>query len=261
MLGLRFITASLGIPVILALVYLGGWVLLVGVGVLSTLGLFEVHKMFQQRGILFFPRLGAGSVWVILLLSVWQPRLVLIGVVATVAVISAVTMFLAHPRGFQAAVTTTWAALYVGLFFSFLLAIRALPHGRELAMGFFLVIWVTDSMAFFFGRRWGRKKLLPRISPGKTWVGTIGGTASATVVAAGMAWVVHLPWWQGAVFGAVISVTGQIGDLLESHLKRYSGVKDSGDLLPGHGGVLDRFDSALFALPFAYYLLRGLGIS
>ncbi|MCY0865014.1 MAG: phosphatidate cytidylyltransferase, partial [Sulfobacillus sp.] len=131
----------------------------------------------------------------------------------------------------------------------------------RLTFGFFVVIWITDAMAFFMGRKFGRRKLLPHVSPGKTWVGTLSGFFSAMVAGMLLSGWLSLGEWQGALFGAVISVSGQIGDLLESQFKRYAGVKDSGGLLPGHGGFLDRFDSVLLALPLAYYFLRSLGIS
>jgi len=107
----------------------------------------------------------------------------------------------------------------------------------------------------------GKKKLLPKISPSKTWEGTIGGTLGGILMGLLMAHWSGLTLFEGVFLGLVVSVFGQLGDLLESAIKRYAGVKDSGVLLPGHGGILDRFDSALFALPIAYYLLRSLGIS
>ena len=102
--------------------------------------------------------------------------------------------------------------------------------------------------------------LLPKISPGKTWEGTAAGTAAGILMGMGTAYWSGLTTLDGILFGLLVSISGQMGDLLESSIKRYSGVKDSGVLLPGHGGILDRFDSVLFALPIAYYLLRGLGI-
>lgn len=122
----------------------------------------------------------------------------------------------------------------------------------------FLIVWGCDSFAYYSGRAFGRRKLAPRVSPNKTWEGTIGGLAGATVIgAAGGTWWLLPglgPVW-GAAAGALVSSAGQIGDLVESLWKRGAGVKDSGTFLPGHGGFYDRIDSLLFAGPTLAALL------
>ena len=115
----------------------------------------------------------------------------------------------------------------------------------------FLIVWGCDSFAYYTGRALGRRKLAPRVSPNKTWEGTLGGLAGATLVgAAGGLWLLPAlgPAW-GAAAGALASSAGQVGDLVESMWKRGAGVKDSGTFLPGHGGFYDRIDSLLFAGP------------
>jgi len=115
----------------------------------------------------------------------------------------------------------------------------------------FLIVWGCDSFAYYTGRALGRRKLAPRVSPNKTWEGTLGGLAGATLIgAAGGLWLVPAlgPGW-GAAAGALASSAGQVGDLVESLWKRGAGVKDSGTFLPGHGGFYDRIDSLLFAGP------------
>ncbi|MCY0881027.1 MAG: phosphatidate cytidylyltransferase, partial [Firmicutes bacterium] len=161
---------------------------------------------------------------------------------------------------FQGAVTTSWVAVYLGVLLGFLLRLRNLPDGRIMVYVFFAVIWATDTMAYFIGKRFGTIKIIPQISPGKTLQGTIGGTLGGVAIALIAAKILHFNILAAAVAGLAVSAAGQVGDLTESSFKRYMGVKDSGGLLPGHGGVLDRFDSVLFALPVAYYLLKGLGI-
>ena len=111
------------------------------------------------------------------------------------------------------------------------------------------VVWMTDSAAFFAGRQIGGEKLAPDISPGKTWSGALGGLALGT--AAGLVvWVLvtDSPWWIGLLLSAVISILGQLGDLSESAVKRHFRVKDSGDIIPGHGGLMDRLDSLTFGV-------------
>ncbi len=112
-----------------------------------------------------------------------------------------------------------------------------------------LIVWVADSGAYFAGRRWGGAKLAPAVSPGKTWAGFWGGLAACAVLAVAAAIWRDLPWWSLLVVTLVVAVYSVIGDLNESIAKRYAGVKDSGTLIPGHGGILDRFDSLLAAAP------------
>ena len=123
----------------------------------------------------------------------------------------------------------------------------------------FAVTWSTDAGAYFAGMRFGKrfgKQLAPRISPKKTVVGAIGGIFAAMLVSLLWGAGIHLPWWHCVALGPIIGILGQIGDLCESALKRDIGVKDFGMVLPGHGGILDRFDSLLFTAPIAYYYLQ-----
>lgn len=122
-------------------------------------------------------------------------------------------------------------------------------------LGWFILIWLNDTGAYFAGRSLGRHKLAPAISPGKTWEGWAGGLLASMGAALLLAaWMpAEAPWW---ILALVVSVMGPAGDLTESALKRRAGVKDSGTLLPGHGGILDRFDSHIFAAPLAAIVLR-----
>ncbi|MCY0885508.1 MAG: phosphatidate cytidylyltransferase [Firmicutes bacterium] len=260
MLTRRLLTAVVGVPVLVAAIWLGGVVLFLVAGVLMSVAVIEVYRMFRARGVELFPALTVLWIWALLLhpLLEWPTRPV---VMAGALAAALLTLVRANPVDFQAAFTSSWVALYLGGFFSFLPALRRLPHGRWLALGAMAVVWGTDTAAYFVGRAWGRRKLWPRISPGKTWAGAAGGAVAGTL--AGLVWTVpgHLAPAPALGLGLAVSLAAQLGDLVESNLKRFAGVKDSGDILPGHGGILDRFDSALLALPVAYYLLRGLGIS
>jgi phosphatidate cytidylyltransferase len=119
-----------------------------------------------------------------------------------------------------------------------------------------MTCWATDVAAYATGKRWGHRKLWPAVSPGKTIEGAIGGLVAALAVTAAIGHWCGLTVQHSLALGALLGVGGQVGDLCESGLKRWAGVKDSGAVLPGHGGVLDRFDSLLFAGPLAYYYLR-----
>ena len=135
------------------------------------------------------------------------------------------------------------------------LKIRVIEQGGLLILFLLLVIWATDVGAYFIGKQWGNKKLAPHISPGKTRAGFVGGLVLAMIVGAGVASFVKLSFtvMEAVAVAILVSITGQVGDLAESLIKREVGKKDSSQLIPGHGGVLDRLDSFLFAVP-VYYL-------
>ncbi len=223
MLRQRLLTALIGIPLGLAVIYLGGWYLAAVVTVIAVVGLWEFHRLAM--------RLPWG------LIPPW--------VAQGVAVLSGL--------------------VYVPFLLSHLLRLRALEPTRSVsglstgAVWLFLVVgatWAMDIAAYIVGKAIGRHKLCPAISPGKTVEGAIGGLVGAVAVTWAMGTWLGLSVAQAVLLGVLLGVGGQLGDLFESFLKRRAGAKDSGALLPGHGGVLDRFDSLLFNAPIAYYVIR-----
>lgn len=262
-LGRRMVTALIAGPFLLAMLYVGGTALWILTWVLALTGSIEFSGLLRYKD---------------LDLPIWGIGLLTSGLLAGMAFhwpmwpLVLALFFLAalfglggqdNQRGFLTGVSALFGALYLGGLFSYMDLLRSLPHGVHLAIYVILVVWGTDAGAYFAGKAWGRHRLLPRVSPGKTWEGAIGGLL-AGLVAGALLWLWLGPGHNlasGAVIGLTLSVAGQIGDLMESNLKRYVGAKDSGALLPGHGGVMDRFDSALFAMPVAYYVLRGMGLS
>jgi len=154
-------------------------------------------------------------------------------------------------------VYSIFGVLFLSWTLSHLILLRLLPVGPWYMLFLCAVVWVGDSAAMYVGKSLGQHKLAPAISPGKTWEGAIGGIiggVGTAVVSAGC-WLPHLLLWQCIVLGLCISLTAQLSDLAESMLKRYAGIKDSGGLIPGHGGMLDRIDSLLFAAPTLVYAL------
>jgi phosphatidate cytidylyltransferase len=198
---------------------------------------------------------------------------VLAVLIAVTVVTLAVSVWLRWPGGepLASVAVTVMGVIYVGCTLSFAVFLRGVsaraPERANLgaAVGFVLLplvcTWVGDTAAYFAGRAWGRTKLFPTASPGKTVVGGVAGligsaVAGGTVAALALAALptLRVPVAMGALIGAVLGVVTPIGDVAESVLKREAGVKDSGRLLPGHGGFLDRVDALLFAFPAAYAL-------
>jgi phosphatidate cytidylyltransferase len=183
------------------------------------------------------------------------------GVGAGVAAVALLRVALL-PTEFRVALQqAAWMVLgttYVGGLLSFASALRALPEGRQYIFFLVFTIWAGDIAAFYIGSRFGQRLLAPRISPKKTVEGALGGIGATVVVAiAGSLWAwPRLTPLVGASVGLLLSFVGILADLCESSVKRGAGVKDSGDLIPGHGGVLDRLDSLMFACPVLYALVR-----
>lgn len=148
--------------------------------------------------------------------------------------------------------------VYCGVLPLFAPAIRSTRDGQAWLVGMLFIVWATDIGGYFFGKWFGKRKLYAAVSPKKTWEGAIGGAVLSILVAAAFQYFGFLKntsWLDVAIMAVLISVASQLGDLCESVIKRSFGVKDSGKILPGHGGFLDRFDGVLFALPITYAYL------
>jgi phosphatidate cytidylyltransferase len=251
--------------------YLGGWVLAALLALCAVLAARELFRMAELKRA--FP-LGAvgllGAAGLIALAAVHPERgidtpLLYAGVV--VIVLAALTASI-WQRGVAgepllSVAVTVMGAVYPSLLL-FALFLRHLPdiasplHGTALLLFPVVLTWLSDTFAYFAGRLWGKRKLIPKVSPGKTVAGALGAVIGTPLSAVGYALLLQrFPTWrmdvaQALVFGILVSIAAQVGDLGESLLKRDVGVKDSGKLLPGHGGALDRFDSLFFTLPLGY---------
>ena len=239
---------------------------------MATAGTAEFFDMVERKGLRPARRLGTLLTLVLLAAACHFSLDVLFMVYFGSFVVLLVAMVgrVSERRSVLLDTAATWMGIsYLGLF-SFMLLLRQLPgtltvlgfpvsNGAALLLLLVSLCAATDIGAYFIGRSWGRHKLYPAVSPKKTWEGSIGGLLCAGAVMAAVA-----PSWgwdsKTAIFiGILVSLTGQVGDLWESALKREVGVKDSGDLLGAHGGVLDRFDSLAFAAPTFYLLGRWTG--
>ena len=281
----RVAVAAVGIPAALALAYVGGVPLVALLAIAAVLGVREVFAFAERQGVrpigllayttatAFAPAAYAAHTSPIFgewARTAW-PFVAAVWLVVLLTVVLAVRPPDARPLG--AAAVTLLAPLYAGALPAFLIPIRHGPHGMNswagAALVFFplVVTWVCDSFAMFGGKTFGGPKLAPTVSPGKTRSGSIAGVAGALLVAVLFGLFVFPPLGVDASLGelfliaAVLSVVGQVGDLVESLFKREAGVKDSGTLIPGHGGVLDRLDSLYFVIPAAAALYRVMGIT
>lgn len=259
--------AILAPPILLALLLGGPWISLV-VAVAVVLGAGEAFRLLTSAGHASFPALGVVLAVVVALGdSVRQvpggSGLLLAGV--GIVLVAAVAITRPDPReGLATLMTTSFGAVWVGLLgFVPRLAAADVPVvdgsllgwlGGERAWVLILLVtvWTFDTAAYGVGHRFGQRHFIPHISPGKTVEGTIGGLIGSVVVCALLVAAVGRPPVAGLVLGLVIALAAQVGDLAESMLKRAAGAKESGRLIPGHGGLLDRIDSFLFAAPVAY---------
>ena len=197
--------------------------------------------------------------WLTGLLIIFFPQFTLPGV----SVLLLATFVYALRNNDMRNVLTEVAASFMGVFYTFVpwrFAIDLRAVSIHLLFFALALNWVGDSAAYYVGRAIGKHKLAPLVSPGKSWEGAIASVAGAILF--GLLYLGHfvpqIPLWQVALIAAIANVAGQLGDLAESAMKRGAGLKDSGTLLPGHGGFLDRLDSSLFALPVVYVLYRAL---
>jgi len=250
----RVATGGVYAVVMFAAIVLGGWWLAGLFAAVAALSTLEIGNMVKVR--LVSPE-AIFAVCSALAFVLW-PHFESFWFVSLYALLI-LTIFRREAFSFAGAAVLFAAAFYSSYAFHTLLALRAAPHGLVYVLLVFAGIWGTDTGAFFIGRALGGRKLIPEVSPKKTVSGAFGGFLCAVLldIAVGGLFLPH--GWslviQLSIVGAVTSVAGQMGDLVESALKRHYSVKDSGTILPGHGGVLDRFDSLLLAAPIAYHLI------
>lgn len=286
-LAKRLAVAALGVPLTLVLIFFGGWALTLGLAFIAALATREFFSLGEAQGIRGFPLIGiSGAVALILVAGMargfeggapWAFG-ILLGVFLTSA---GTSVWLRWPDGrpLTATTLTLAGALYTGGPLSFAIFLRHLPDlqggfsyglpwpGPVLLAFPLAVTWIGDSAAYFFGTLMGDRKLIPSVSPGKTVVGGVAGLGTSVLVGVAVGWLalgLHpdpgLSALLGGGIGLLLGVAAPIGDLVESVFKREVGVKDSGAIFPGHGGMLDRFDATIYTLPLAYALVRLAGV-
>lgn len=255
MLGLRILSAAVGIPIILTFLFLGKVTFFLLITSLSLLGIIEFYRLFKTNRPEILLGLSGGLF--LTMASFLRGERGLLEALVIILFLGLIwPLFSPLKLSLSSTALTLLGPLYVAFLFSHLILLQNLGrHGSYLVLLVLLATWVGDIFAYALGSLWGRRKLSPRISPGKTWEGVIFGALASILVLI----LLPLPWLsleKRGLLGLTVGAFSPLGDLVESYFKREARVKDSGFLIPGHGGILDRFDSLLFTGPASYYLLK-----
>jgi len=275
----RYISAAVGIPVGLGTCLFFPRFFVLFATALITIGMVEFCAMARTRGLAPHSVIGSScSIAICLLAWVGRPLSLLYSLAASTIIVCTFAMARTTRDAIVNISVTVFGIIYVGWFCSHIISLRMLPlDGGDASVNFggagyvimlLVLLWLSDGGAFFVGTAWGKHKLLPAVSPNKTIEGTLGGLALTLIGAMlirdtglllnnfGVALFPKFGVGHYLLIGAGIAVAGQVGDLCQSYLKRDAGLKDTGNLMPGHGGFLDRFDSLAFAAPLFYFFLK-----
>ncbi len=259
------ITGLIALPFLIFLVYKGGVAFTLLVSAAGVVAQWEYYRIVLEPALRSVSDIIFGWGYLLGFAIVWAaygmgPDLILCLVAVNLLVVALVSMFQfkADPSVLKVIGRQIQGIIYIPVLLCFLIFIRAGDSGMVWIFLLLAIIFAGDTSAFYVGTYWGRHKLAPAISPGKTIEGSLGGVAANLAVGAiGKAlFFPALSWSLGILFFLAVGVAGQIGDLFESEMKRFAGVKDSSKILPGHGGILDRIDALLFASPVAYIFIR-----
>lgn len=268
MLRQRVISAAVFIPILIACIWFGNRWFSIVVAVAAIIGVIEFYSMVAQKG--WQPLTIFGTLWTLFFIfngyyansytseSTWL--LVTFALITSAVALSLLWVLFLRPSGER--IMVSWAASLAGIFYmGWLLSYWVLimnTYGRDWVFLALFSTFAVDTSAYFVGRTWGRHKMAPTVSPGKTWEGALGGLAGAIAAVMALALIldIDISYAQLVLLGFLIAVFAQLGDLAESKIKRSMGVKEAGNLIPGHGGILDRLDSIVFTGVVVYYCLR-----
>jgi len=267
----RVLTAAVLIPLVLVLVFLGPrwqWLFTLVTALVAALASWEYLTLARQKGAQA-PRLAVAIAILALFAATfqWPDQVASILGILSLALLLICTFSSPIARVLPDASNSVFCLLYAGFTLISLPALHAQHNGPSLVVFLFCVVWAGDIAALYIGRPFGRRKLAPTLSPNKTWEGSIASVAGSLLAAGGLLGISEYlagwnsvalsyadeVWWYWLVLAIIVNIAAQVGDLAESALKRSAGVKDSGTLLPGHGGILDRIDALLLAAPALWY--------
>ena len=266
----RVLTALVLIPLVLVLVFLGPrwqWLFTLAVAVVAALASWEFLGLAEQAGATSPRTAVLAALLVLFAVNLeWPDRTMAVFGILCLGLLVYCTFLRPVAQVMTDASASIFCLVYIGLTLIALPTLHELSNGPSLVAFLFCVVWAGDIAALYVGRAWGRHKMAPRLSPNKTWEGALGSLAGSLLVTGGLLGLAALlqMWnsaalsypedaWYWLVLAVMVNIAAQVGDLAESALKRSAGVKDSGTLLPGHGGVLDRIDALLLAAPVLWY--------
>src|SRR5882724_780646 len=269
----RIATAVILILLVCILIFLGKpWMLMLVAALFAGLAAYEYVKLAEAQGYRIplwwiFPAI---ALLFLVILNTSVPRDVMLPMLSGLGLLLFTWAALRQPldRVLPDAAAGIFALFYIAYPLTLLPLMRAMWDGAALLLFLLVAVWAGDIAALYIGKNFGKRKLAPRLSPNKTWEGSIASIVGSVLAALGVALlgdylatkdipVLHIsePLWQTLLLAAIVNIAAQLGDLLESAIKRGAGVKDSGTLLPGHGGILDRIDALLVAAPVLWYCL------
>ncbi len=283
----RIITGIIGISAAVAIITKGGLLFNAAVLFLTAVGWYEYHKMAENKGYHVYPLTsGVGSILLIIMAGLgYYVEMEAVFILAFMLMITALFFVFiaieglwrhcnfADQRWVVDTALSAWGMLYCGLLFAHIIILRAFDGGPHIDLGFrvfeygeiclwivLLGTWASDTFAYFFGRAFGKTPFCS-VSPKKSFEGAVCGFVGCFVTVLALCIVcLGIPLWQAVILSLAVAFFAPVGDLVESIVKRSFDIKDSGKIFPGHGGVLDRFDSLLFTVPVVYYLLMIMSI-
>lgn len=254
----RVISALILLPIVVGVIWLGGWPFDIAIALIMSLAVYEFNRLMRQGSHPhYMPWVFSLALVIVIGLDVLSPPANLLRPGIALILITSLTWQLSHRQGEP---TVDWAlaivaGLYLGIAGAHFILLRQLPNGERWLLLTLTGTWLADSGAYFIGSRFGRHKMTPTLSPKKSWEGLFGGILFGLALNPIVAAIFGLPLIHGAALGLSGATIGVFGDLSISMIKRQVGAKDSGHLIPGHGGILDRFDSLLFTVIVGYYYI------
>jgi phosphatidate cytidylyltransferase len=262
-LALRAGTAAIGVPLVLGVNYVGGYVLAAFVGVAAAVGAWECARLLTSAGVrgLYALTVPAAVATAVLPVRLAHPQAAWIGIIVLVLVLVGGYYLLPHvyPSARPGWFLNVMPPVYVGLLLGHLHLLRTIHRGQWWVFVVLLMTWAYDTGAYLAGSYFGRHPFMKYVSARKTLEGVVGGLVASTLAGFAAIPALGLEPWQAPILGFLMGIATQLGDLIESMLKRQAGAKDSGTLLPGHGGLLDRIDGLLLSGALGYYAAVAMG--